>query len=107
MRTPFTRPLFAALLMSTATALPAFADPDDPAPYGGLEGEALEAAREGADGDRYVDPDRDPTRDPDEQDALLGPPPEPPPLREDDPGILGDGEIVIEDGAVVEGLTED
>ncbi|WP_404380231.1 hypothetical protein [Caenispirillum salinarum] len=109
-RTTLIRAMLAGL-MAGAAALPAAAiDDDTVGPYGGLEGEALEAAREGADGDPYVDPDNDPTRDSaEDQDALLGPPPTDIPLEEEGepPGLLGDGEIVIKDGEVVEGLFEE
>lgn len=79
---------------------------DDPAPYGGLRGEALEAAREGADGDRYVDPDKDPSNIAEREDAndteVI-----PPAVPQYKNRMLGDGEIIIEDGEVTEGLLEE
>lgn len=95
-----------AAVLAAAAPAPAAAD-DDPMPFGGLRGEAREAAREGADGDRYNDPDRDPDppapRGADDQTTFFAEPPED---MSKEPGLLGDGEIVIEDGEVTEGLIE-
>lgn len=99
------RALITTLGLALLGAGPALAY-DEIGPYGGLQGEALEAAREGADGDRYVDPDNDPSNiEPreEEQEAEVVPPPVP---QYQNPGLLGDGEIVIEDGQVTKGLLE-
>lgn len=109
-RTPCALALAAGIVaMAAPMASASAAETSGPMPHGGLEGEALEAAREGADGDAYVDPDRDPTNDAelpwgdDTESAMT----EDMPVGMDkDRGLLGDGEIVIEDGEVTEGLID-